>query len=98
MNSYVSPYEKCEKSYVLLCFYLPRKSKQYYDHSFHWNMKSARKSIRLRKGPDAVFVELTAPLEDPEEAFFQPLGKIKVVAMILIKNFIIETYRCNCYR
>ena len=66
------------------------KSKQYYDHSFHWNMKSARKSIRLRKGPDAVFVELTAPLEDPEEAFFQPLGKIKVVAMILIKNFIIE--------
>ena len=53
------------------------KSKQYYDHSFHWNMKSARKSIRLRKGPDAVFVELTAPLEDPEEAFFQPLGKNK---------------------
>ena len=74
------------------------KSKQYYDHSFHWNMKSARKGIRLRKDPDAVFVELTAPLEDPEEAFFQPLGKIKVVAKILIKNFIIETYRCNCYR
>ena len=33
---------------------------------------------------------MTAPLEDPGEAFFQPLGKIKVLAMILIKNFIIE--------
>ena len=44
------------------------------------------------------FVELTEPLEDPEEVFFQPLGKMKVVAMISIKNFIIETYRCNCYR
>ena len=44
------------------------------------------------------FVELTELLEDPEEVFFQPLGKMKVVAMILIKNFIIEIYRCNCYR
>ena len=47
------------------------------------------KSIRHAEAPDAVFpVELTEPLEDPEEIFFQPLGEVKVVAAISIKTLL----------
>ena len=46
------------------------------------------KSIRHTEGPDAVFLEVTEPLEDPEEIFFQPLGKVKVVATISIKTLL----------
>ena len=56
------------------------------------------KGIRPTEGPDAVFLEMTEQLEDPEEIFFQLLGELKVVAAVSIKNFIIKIYRYDCFR